>query len=273
MKGWHNLVRLIGALLIALIVVVTLFGSVRVEARSLGATFMVTNTNDSGAGSLRQAILNANATAGADVINITATGTVDLLSALPSVAETVTIQGPGASLFVVDGQNLYRPLELDNDSMTVSDLTVQRGNAGLFGTGGGIRSFGPLTLTNVIVMSNTAQLVGGGIDAHDALALNDVQVLSNATNFAGGGVNAIGPVTMNGGLFQNNACAAANCNGGGAYISNTLSLVGTTFINNTAVRKAGGAYVADTATLNGGLFQDNRCTDVDCLGGALYVNN
>jgi hypothetical protein len=32
------------------------------------ATFTVTNTNDSGAGSLRQAVLDANAAAGADTI-------------------------------------------------------------------------------------------------------------------------------------------------------------------------------------------------------------
>ncbi len=44
------------------------------QARPLGATFTVTNTNDSDAGLLRQAILCANATAGADVINITAMG-------------------------------------------------------------------------------------------------------------------------------------------------------------------------------------------------------
>src|SRR5512141_1031062 len=62
------------------------------HALSLSTTFTVTNANDSGAGSLRQAILNANATMGADVINITATGTVNLLSALPSVAEALTIQ-------------------------------------------------------------------------------------------------------------------------------------------------------------------------------------
>ncbi len=243
------------------------------QALSLSTNFAVTNTNDSGAGSLRQAILDANATAGDDVINITALGTLNLLSALPSVAETVTIQGPGMSLFVIDGQNFYRPFEIDSGSVTIADLTIQRGSAGLFGSGGGIRSFGPLTLTNVIVMNSTAQLAGGGIEADEVLALNGSQVLSNATGVLGGGLYALGPVMMNGGVFQNNTCVATNCYGGGAYISNTLSLADTTFLSNTATLNGGGAYVADTTTLNGGLFQNNHCTANSCYGAGLYVNN
>jgi len=70
------------------------------------ATFTVTNTNDSGPGSLRQAILDANATAGADTIafNIPGTGvqTISPLSSLPALTDDagVTIDGytqPGSS--------------------------------------------------------------------------------------------------------------------------------------------------------------------------------
>src|SRR5215471_6308886 len=45
------------------------FRSADSEATPAQTTFVVTNTNDSGAGSLRQAILDANANAGADTIN------------------------------------------------------------------------------------------------------------------------------------------------------------------------------------------------------------
>jgi hypothetical protein len=61
------------------------------------ATFTVTTTSDSGAGSLRQAILDANAAAGADTIafNINGGGlqTIVLGSALPFVTDVVTIDG------------------------------------------------------------------------------------------------------------------------------------------------------------------------------------
>ena len=58
--------------------------------------FTVTNTNDSGAGSLRQAIINANANAGADTISFaigSGTQTISLASALPTITEQVTIDG------------------------------------------------------------------------------------------------------------------------------------------------------------------------------------
>ncbi len=69
-----------------------------------GATFIVTNTNDSGAGSLRQAILDANANPGADTIafNIPGSGvhTITPLTQLDTIREAVTIDGytqPGSS--------------------------------------------------------------------------------------------------------------------------------------------------------------------------------
>ncbi|MBX6313982.1 MAG: DUF11 domain-containing protein, partial [Isosphaeraceae bacterium] len=73
------------------------------EGRLLLATFTVVNTADSGPGSLRQAILEANAAAGADAIafNIPGAGvrTIALTSALPEITGPVTIDGytqPGA---------------------------------------------------------------------------------------------------------------------------------------------------------------------------------
>ncbi len=61
------------------------------------ATFQVTNTNDSGAGSLRQAILDANAKPGADIIsfNIPESGPhkIQPLSPLPGIINPVLIDG------------------------------------------------------------------------------------------------------------------------------------------------------------------------------------
>jgi hypothetical protein len=75
-------------------------------ASSLAAdTFTVTNTSDSGAGSLRQAIDDANANPGADTIafNIPGAGvhTITPLTDLPQITDGVTIDGytqPGSSV-------------------------------------------------------------------------------------------------------------------------------------------------------------------------------
>ena len=67
------------------------------EGRQLLSTFTVSATNDSGAGSLRQAILSSDATTGPNsiVFNIPGSGehTINLLSALPVITQPVTIDG------------------------------------------------------------------------------------------------------------------------------------------------------------------------------------
>src|SRR5271156_1035442 len=72
------------------------------SGRASGATITVTNTNDSGTGSLRDAITMANANP-PGTINITATGTITLLSTLPAITANMTITGPGANLLTVSG--------------------------------------------------------------------------------------------------------------------------------------------------------------------------
>src|SRR5213592_598074 len=69
-----------------------------------GATFTVINTDDAGAGSLRQAIVDANNQAGADTIafNIPGTGvhTISPATELPAITDPVIIDGysqPGSS--------------------------------------------------------------------------------------------------------------------------------------------------------------------------------
>ncbi len=69
------------------------------EQRALLATYSVTSLLDAGAGSLRQAILDANASSGADEIAFAVTGTIQLASALPDVVDTLAIDGSTAPGF------------------------------------------------------------------------------------------------------------------------------------------------------------------------------
>lgn len=97
------------------------------------ATFNVINTNDSGPGSLRQAIDDANTTAGADTINFNIPGsgvrTIAPTAALPDITEAVTIDGytqTGSSpntLAVGVGDNAVILIELDGTAGSCLNVT------------------------------------------------------------------------------------------------------------------------------------------------------
>ena len=66
------------------------------------ATITVTNTNDSGAGSLRQAIADA---LNGDTIDFGVTGTITLTTGELLVNKGITIHGPGPDHLTVDGNH------------------------------------------------------------------------------------------------------------------------------------------------------------------------
>ena len=98
--------RMVASRFLALgVMVAALVAALIIAAKPAHAStiFTVTNTNDSGAGSLRQAINDANNAPGADIISFNIPGsdvhTIAPLSALPKITEAVTINGysqPGA---------------------------------------------------------------------------------------------------------------------------------------------------------------------------------
>src|SRR5438477_13189650 len=103
----------------------TLIGTVLLfvcAGSGFATTRTVTNLNDSGPGSLRDAIA---ASGSGDTINFAVTGTIVLTSASLSVNHNLTIQGPGAnSLTIRRSSNLiFRIFYFDNGTWTLSDVT------------------------------------------------------------------------------------------------------------------------------------------------------
>ena len=87
------------------------FALVLVLARSAtAATFPVANLTDSGAGSLRQAVLGANASPGADEILFAPglTGTITLTSGAILISDSLVVTGPGAGVLTVSGNDASR---------------------------------------------------------------------------------------------------------------------------------------------------------------------
>jgi hypothetical protein len=138
-------------------------------------TFLVTTTADSGPGSLRQAILDANADLGGDIIQFApgVSGTITLTSGELDITDTVDIQGPGAGVLTVSGNNASRVFGL-NDVATISGLTITGGSSS---TGGGLfNEAGALTVNSCIFTGN----VGSGIfNEGGALMVNNSTFISN----------------------------------------------------------------------------------------------
>ena len=146
------------------------------------ADFAVTNTSDSGPGSLRQAIDNANAAgAGSHTINFTgagASGIINLGSSLPAIANNVSINGPGAGNLTVNGGNSFQVFTVNSGAVAISNLGVNAGSAkggnggstggggggGGLGAGGGlfVSSAANVTITNVPFNGNKATGGNGG---------------------------------------------------------------------------------------------------------------
>ena len=89
-------------------------------------TLIVTNTNDSGPGSLRQALADAN---DGDVIGFAVTGTIGLTSGELLVARNITISGPGAENLAVNGNGKSTVFHIaSGETVTISGLTITNGH-------------------------------------------------------------------------------------------------------------------------------------------------
>src|SRR5437773_5095787 len=106
------------------------------------STITVTNTNDSGAGSLRQALADANP---GDTIDfaVTTPATITLTSGELLVNKSVTISGPTAGHLSVNGNAASRVFHIEEVDVTISNLAITNGVAD---RGGGILNYHPNTL-------------------------------------------------------------------------------------------------------------------------------
>ena len=242
---------------------------------------IVTNTNDSGAGSLRAGI--AAATNG-DTITFAAAlsgQTITLTSIQLEILKNVTIDGHAlASKITISGNSSTRVFVVDvGVTATLDSLIITQGwvegccGAGLLnygtltitnslfsantndnGTGGAIMNIAPgaLTLTGSTISGNSA-FNGGGIGNANQMTITNSTISANSSGDAGGGIHNNGgtaTLTVTNSTFSGNTASTNGFgSGGGIYSSAPLTVRNSTFSGNSAMFDAGG-IAQDGGTLN-----------------------
>ena len=127
------------------------------------ATITVTNTNDNGPGSLRQALTIAN---DGDTINFAVTGTITLTSGGLPINKNITISGPGPDQLSIDGNQAILVFGVFPDkAATISGLTVRNAQSGVLNEG-------TLTVSNCELSGNSyVGLFNDGVATASVIAL------------------------------------------------------------------------------------------------------
>ncbi len=240
------------------------------------ALFTVNDDGDSGNNNcgdtnctLRDAIVDANASPGADTIifdlNPNSTITLDGTQ-LPAISGTLTIIGPGEGDLTVSAANLSRIFEINSgQSVTITGMTIRDGDSG--SSGGGILNFGSLVLQNTMVTSSTASS-GGGIYNLGSLYLQNSAATGNIADVGGGIYNfSSASLTIDSSEISDNIVSSQ---GGGIYLDNGsfLTVTHSSLVGNSAVLE-GGAIFEDVAevTIMSSTIQNNSSSE---KGGALF---
>jgi hypothetical protein len=216
------------------------------------ATFTVTNLFDSGTGSFRQAIFDANTQAGVDEIIFDTGGvpsTITLTSGALNIADSVNILGAGANLLTVSGNNTSRIFNINDGGSDILDVLI----SGLTLTDGYTTSSGAaifntdenLSLVDAVITGNTAfahfssdGFSGGGIfNDSGHLTIVNSAITNNTVE---GGYSPYGGMSSGGGVFND---------------SGYVTIVNSKISNNTA---EGGFSVNDSYRgRGGGVFNDS----------------
>ena len=257
--------------------------------RVLTATLIVTSTGDSGAGSLRQALADAN---NGDTIQFDAAlngQTITLTSAELAIDKNITINGPGPTQLTVErstagGVPAFRIFHvMPGHTVMIKGLTVYHGLASL---GGGVSNdHATLTLDNCTVTGNGNEYgnggSGGGIynngeQGSATLAIVNSTISNNGSGDGGGIYNNGAILTITNSIVTNNAVfistgGFANLgSGAGVYNTGTLAITNSTLSDNRANRDGGGILNAGPLTITNSTITRNSAGPTEGSGGGIW---
>lgn len=263
---------------------------------ALAATYTVTSDADSGAASLRDAVAQANANPGSDLI-VFDSGVTSISLSAPAIEITdsvtindgmpINIAGPGgnSAQFITkdSAPSVSRIFTISSGTVTLNNMFLSDGDAGTENGGALlIAAAADVTLNDVTLALNqsggaAAGQGGGAIFNQGQLTMNNCLVTENTVTGAagnGGGIfNASGAqLTMNDGSVTFNIANRAGGgieNNGGSVTLNDVSVRDNTV--NTAPGNGGGLHSQPgEVTVNGGAFNRNTAGNE---GGGLWNGN
>src|SRR6266403_1162498 len=151
-----------------------------IATQTHAATITVTNRNDGGPGSLREALRNAH---DGDTISFAVTGTIALTSGGLPITKNLTISAPGADQLSIDGNQVLLVFGIFPDKIAaIGGLTINNGQTGIW------NEQGTLTVSNCAVSSNS----GVGLYNDGTLTVSNCVVSSNS-QFGIGNNGILGP--------------------------------------------------------------------------------
>ena len=195
-----------------------------------GTVIVVTNTNDSGPGSLRDALGAAN---DGDTIDATGvSGTILLTGGELQINHNVTINGPGAGNLAINGNAASRVFENFASNVAISGFTITNGALHGNGEGGGIfLNGGTVTVNNSTISNNSVPCPGGGIFSNNA----QLTVMNS---------------TISGNVSGGNTTGCSFGEGAGIdFRGGTLTVMNSNITGNLTAGGAGGGIYVDGATL------------------------
>jgi hypothetical protein len=222
-------------------------------------TITVTNTNDSGPGSLRQAIAETN---DGDTVNFDVSlkgQTIALTSDELVVEKSITIIGPGSDQLAVSADMQYfRIFHVTGDAtVTIEGLTIGPSYA-YYGCGI-LNDQANLTISNCALNGNVGLEFAAGISNGGALTIVDSTVTGNSLLYQGDGpgISNSGTLIINDSIISGNIAGKGYTNGGGIYSSGMLEITNSTVSGNSVSTSGGGIYNTGVAVITSSTISGN----------------
>ena len=238
-------------------------------------------SDDDGVSSLRAAVQEANAVAGADVIslpagtyNLTREGFFEVNSLIGdlNVTEDLTIIGAGAQNTIIDANQVDRIFHVaPGATLTLEGVTLTNGEAH---DGGAIFNEGTLELIDTNIINSRAFNQGGGIYNSGTLVLDDSTIAFNRAGSRGGGVFNSGDLSAINTTISTNSTVSR---GGGIFNEGTTDLNSVTIALNESGSRGGGVANEDgsnvSLTLGNTLIASNESDFISPDTGNVFAQS